>query len=73
MDEELSSAKLECVTLENQIELLKNSEESTLISLVKDKIVTHEELETKDNGIEELKNTISRLQMENKILLKGQC
>jgi len=33
----------------------------------------HKELETKEDQIKKLEKTISGLQMENKILLKGLC
>lgn len=69
----MSLTKAECATLENQIELLKKSEESTLLSLAENKMAIHKELETKEDQIKKLEKTISGLQMENKILLKGYC
>ncbi|XP_025195435.1 golgin subfamily A member 4-like isoform X2 [Melanaphis sacchari] len=70
LNEELSSAKLECTLLENQIELLKKSEENTLLSLAENKMAIHKELETKEDQIKKLEKTINGLQMENQILLK---
>lgn len=67
----MSSTRAECTTLENQIELLKKSEESTLLSLAENKMAIHKELETKEDQIKKLEKTINGLQMENKILLKG--
>lgn len=71
MNEELSSSKSDCASLEKQIELLKKSEESTLLSLAENKMAIHRELETKEDQIKKLEKTINGLQMENKILLKG--
>lgn len=71
MNEELSSTKLECASLQNQIELLKKSEEITLLSLAENKMAIHKELETKEDQIKKLEKTINGLQMENQILLKG--
>lgn len=71
MNEELSSTKLECTSLHNQIELLKKSEEITLLSLAENKMAIHKELETKEDQIKKLEKTINGLQMENQILLKG--
>lgn len=72
MSEDLLSTKAECVSLEKQIELLKESEERTLLSLAENKMAIHKELETKEDHIKKLEKTINGLQMENKILLKGQ-
>lgn len=71
MNEELLSSKLECASLEKQIELLKKSEESTLLSLAENKMAIHKELETKEDQIKKLEKTINGLKMENKLLLKG--
>jgi len=71
LNEELTSTKIECASLEKQIELLKKSEESTLLSLAENKMAIHKELETKEDQIKKLEKTINGLQMENKILLKG--
>ncbi|XP_027838699.2 golgin subfamily A member 4-like isoform X1 [Aphis gossypii] len=70
LNEELSSTKLECASLQNQIELLKKSEEITLLSLAENKMAIHKELETKEDQIKKLEKTINGLQMENQILLK---
>ncbi|XP_060835681.1 golgin subfamily A member 4-like isoform X1 [Rhopalosiphum padi] len=70
LNEELSSTKSECASLENQIELLKKSEEITLLSLAENKMAIHKELETKEDQIKKLEKTINGLQMENQILLK---
>lgn len=71
MNEELASTKAECVSFEKQIELLKKSEETTLLSLAENKMAIHKELETKEDQIKKLEKVINGLQMENKILLKG--
>lgn len=71
MNEELSSTKSECESLEKQIELLKKNEEMTLVSLAENKMAIHKELETKEDQIKKLEKTINGLQMENQILLKG--
>lgn len=73
MKEELLSSKTECAALEKQIEMLKISEESTLLSLAENKMAIHKELETKEDQIKKLEKIINGLQMENKVLLKGQC
>ncbi|CAI6367484.1 unnamed protein product [Macrosiphum euphorbiae] len=70
LNDELSSTKSECASLENQIELLKKSEEITLLSLAENKMAIHKELETKEDQIKKLEKTINGLQMENQILLK---
>ncbi|XP_008181437.1 golgin subfamily A member 4 isoform X2 [Acyrthosiphon pisum] len=70
LNDELSSTKAECASLENQIELLKKSEETTLLSLAENKMAIHKELETKEDQIKKLEKTINGLQMENQILLK---
>jgi len=71
LNDELSLTKSECASLHNQIELLKKSEESTLLSLAENKMAIHKELETKEDQIKKLEKTINGLQMENQILLKG--
>jgi len=71
LNDELSSTKSECASLENQIELLKKSEEITLLSLAENKMAIHKELETKEDQIKKLEKTINGLQMENQVLLKG--
>lgn len=73
MSEELSSTKANCESLEKQIELLKKSEETTLLSLAENKMAIHKELDSKEDQIKKLEKTISGLQMENKVLLKGWC
>lgn len=73
MNGELSLTKAECASLEKQIELLKTSEENTLLSLAENKMAIHKELETKEDQIKKLEKTINGLQMENKLLLKGEC
>lgn len=70
LNDELSSAKSECASLENKIELLKKREETTLLSLAENKMAIHKELETKEDQIKKLEKTINGLQMENQILLK---
>ncbi|VVC24646.1 Hypothetical protein CINCED_3A009052 [Cinara cedri] len=70
LNEELTSTKSDCASLEKQIELLKKSEESTLLSLAENKMAIHKELETKEDQIKKLEKAINGLQMENKILLK---
>ncbi|KAL4143806.1 hypothetical protein QTP88_006085 [Uroleucon formosanum] len=70
LNDELSSTKAECASLENQIELLKKSEEITLLSLAENKMAIHKELETKEDQIKKLEKTINGLQMENQMLLK---
>lgn len=72
MKEELLTSKAECASLEKQIEMLKISEESTLLSLAENKMAIHKELETKEDQIKKLEKIINGLQMENKVLLKGQ-
>ncbi|XP_025419297.1 golgin subfamily A member 4-like isoform X2 [Sipha flava] len=70
LNEELSLTKAECVSLEKQIELLKKSEETTLLSLAENKMAIHKELETKEDQIKKLEKVINGLQMENKLLMK---
>jgi 1-pyrroline-5-carboxylate dehydrogenase len=72
LNEELSLTKAECVSLEKQIELLKKSEETTLLSLAENKMAIHKELETKEDQIKKLEKVINGLQMENKLLMKGE-
>lgn len=67
----MSLTKSECASLQNQIELLKKSEESTLLSLAENKMAIHKELETKEDQTKKLEKIINGLQMENQILLKG--
>lgn len=73
MCKELSLSKAECASLEKQIESLQKSEESTLLSLAENKMAIHKELDTKEDQIKKLEKIINGLQMENKVLLKGQC
>lgn len=72
MCKELSLSKAECVSLEKQIKLLQKSEESTLLSLAENKMAIHKELDSKEDQIKKLEKIINGLQMENKVLLKGQ-
>jgi len=73
LNEELTSTKIKCASLEKQIELFKKSEDSALLSVAENKMAIHKELEIKEDQIQKLEKTINRLQMENKILLKGLC
>ncbi|XP_050436098.1 putative leucine-rich repeat-containing protein DDB_G0290503 isoform X2 [Adelges cooleyi] len=71
LNEELRLSKHECDSLQKQIECLKKSEENTLLSLAENKMAIHKELELKEDQIKKLEKTINGLQMENKILSKG--
>ncbi|XP_050532847.1 golgin subfamily A member 4 isoform X2 [Daktulosphaira vitifoliae] len=71
LNNELISSRSECDLLQKQIETLKKSEENTLLTLAENKKEIHKELELKEDQIKKLEKIINGLQMENKILSKG--